>query len=137
MSTAMALAGVTAVLQSLINNSFVDNNVSGIVGNSVDVRAIAPDRVIVNGNLDQRIINVYLHSVKQNSGWSNSHMPTRDSRGQRLSNQPLALNLHYLITAYGIDDLEAEILLGFAMQVLHEHPVLARNRIRNRPGQYW
>lgn len=131
MSTAMALAGVTAVLQNLLNTGFVNNDVSGIVGGTVEVSAVAPDRVIVNGNLDQARINIFLHRVTGNAGWNNAYMPSRDGRGQRLTNQPLALNLHYLLTSYGLDDLQAEVLLGFALQVLHEIPVLAPDAIRD------
>jgi len=43
---------------------------------------------------------------------------------------PLALDLHYLITAYGRADFQAEILLGYAMHLLHERPVLDRPAIR-------
>ena len=50
--------------------------------------------------------------------------------GSRLSNPPLALNLHYLISAYGAAPLHAEILLGYAMQLLHENPVISRNDVR-------
>ena len=39
-------------------------------------------------------------------------------------------NLHYLISAYGAADLHAEILLGHAMQLLHENPVVPREAIR-------
>lgn len=130
MSTALALAGVTAVLQNQLSVGFVRNDVSGIIGDPVDISAVAPDRVIVNGNLDQRRINIFLHQVTPNTGWMNACMPSRDGRGQRLTNQPLALDLHYLLTAYGVDDLQAEVLLGFAMQVLHEMPVLVRDTIR-------
>jgi hypothetical protein len=45
-------------------------------------------------------------------------------------NPPLALDLHYLLTAYAARDLHAEILLGYAMQLLHETPVLPREGIR-------
>jgi hypothetical protein len=48
----------------------------------------------------------------------------------RLSNPPLALDLHYLITAYGRSDFQAEILLGYAMHLLHERPMLDRPAIR-------
>ena len=41
----------------------------------------------------------------------------------------MALNLHYLLTAYGFADFEAEILLGYAMHLLHERPVLDRAAI--------
>ena len=65
------------------------------------------------------------------SGWRNEGLPSRDASGRtRLSNPPLALNLHYLISAYGSADLHAEILLGYAMQLLHENPVLTRDAIR-------
>lgn len=130
MSTALAIAGVTAVLQSQLRTSIVNNNVSGILDGDINVSAVAPDRVIVNGNLDQSRINIFLYQVTPNTGWNNACMPSRDGRGQRLTNQPLALDLHYLLTAYGLNDLEAEILLGFAMQVLHEIPVLIRDTIR-------
>jgi len=139
MSTAMALAGVTAVLQNQLITGFVNNDVSGIVGGNVDISAIAPDRVIVNGVLDQSRINIYLHQVTPNTGWNNTCMPSHDGRGQRITNQPLSLDLHYLLTAYGVDDLQAEVLLGFAMQILHESPVLVRDAIRAAldppPGQ--
>jgi hypothetical protein len=46
-----------------------------------------------------------------------------------LSNPPLALDLHYLLSAYGAEDLHPEILLGYAMQLLHETPVLSRGAI--------
>ena len=48
----------------------------------------------------------------------------------RLASPPLALDLHYLLTAYGITDLQAEVLLGYAMQLLHETPVIPRDSIR-------
>ena len=44
------------------------------------------------------------------------------ANGTRLSNPPLALDLHYLLTAYGTADFQAEILLGYAMHLLHERP---------------
>jgi hypothetical protein len=35
-----------------------------------------------------------------------------------------------LLTAYGASDLNAEVLLGYAMQILHENPVLTRQQLR-------
>src|SRR5918997_636677 len=43
---------------------------------------------------------------------------------------PPALNLHHLLTAYGSADFQAEILLGYAMHLLHERPVLDRAAIK-------
>src|SRR5262249_36485755 len=50
--------------------------------------------------------------------------------GQRISNPPLALDLHYLLMAYGALEFHSEILLGYGMQLLHETPVLTRDAIR-------
>jgi hypothetical protein len=56
-------------------------------------------------------------------------LPSRNSRGELTENPPLALNLHYMLTAYSSKDLYSEILLGYAMQLLHEMPVLTRESI--------
>jgi hypothetical protein len=50
--------------------------------------------------------------------------------GARLSNPPLAINLHYLVTAYGSNPFDAEILLAWAMQVFHSTPVVPRDTIQ-------
>src|SRR5690606_2418101 len=42
---------------------------------------------------------------------------------------PLALDLYYLISAASQEDLHADILLGHAMQILHEHPGFDRDEI--------
>jgi Pvc16 N-terminal domain len=47
----------------------------------------------------------------------------------RLDNPPLALDLHYLLTAYGYYDWQAEALLGYALLQLHQYPVIARSDI--------
>ena len=43
-----------------------------------------------------------------------------------MSNPPLAINLHYLVTAYGANQFDPEILLAFAMRVFHNTPVVPR-----------
>src|SRR5262245_21427962 len=130
MSSALAIAAVTAVLKDLLNNGLIDHNVTGAVGGNVNVTALPPDRVFAPGTPEGNQLNLFLHQVTPNAGWRNVGLPSRGSRGERLSNPPLALDLHYLLTAYGAEDFNAEILLGYAMQLLHETPVLARDAIR-------
>lgn len=130
MSNALAIAGVTAVLKDLLNNGLIDHNVTGAVGGNVTVTALPPDRVVAPGAQEGNQLNLFLHQVTPNAGWRNAGLPSRDERGERLTNPPLALDLHYLLTAYGAEDLHAEILLGYAMQLLHETPVLSRQAIR-------
>jgi hypothetical protein len=129
MSSALAIASVTAVLRDLLNDGLIARDVPGTLG-PVKVSTMAPDRVFpANGNEPSQL-NLFLFQVTPNAAWRNEALPSRNSDGERISNPPLALNLHYLLTAYGALDLHAEILLGYGMQLLHETPVLTRNAIR-------
>ena len=129
MSSALAIASVTAVLRDLLNNGLIDSNISSLVGNVI-VSAVAPDRIDVTSNDQQSQLNLFLYQVTPNASWRNAGLPARNAAGERISNPPLALNLHYLLTAYGAQDLHAEILLGYGMQLFHETPVLPRKAIR-------
>jgi hypothetical protein len=127
MSSALAIAAVSASLKDLLNNGLIDHDLSSI--GSFAVTAQPPDR-ITTGQTEVNQLNLFLYQVTPNAGWRNAGLPSRDSRGARISNPPLALDLHYLLTAYGAADLNAEVLLGYAMQVLHETPVLTRQQLR-------
>jgi len=129
-STALAIAGVTAVLRDLLNDGLINHNVSAVLGSTISVKALPPDRLAPTNGNETTQLNLFLHQVTPNPGWRNAKLPSRDSSGRtRLSNPPLALDLHYLLSAYGAEDLHAEILLGYAMQLLHETPVLSRQAI--------
>jgi hypothetical protein len=129
-SSALAIAGVTAVLRDLLNDGLINHSVSGALGNAVTVSALPPDRIIASDGVEPTRLNLFLYHVTPNQGWRNERLPSRDGAGRaRLSNPPLALDLHYLLSAYGAEDLHAEILLGYAMQLLHETPVLSRSAI--------
>lgn len=130
MGNALAIAAVTAVLKDLLNNGLIDHNVTGAVGGNVTVSALPPDRVFAPGAQEGNQLNLFLYQVAPNAGWRNVGLPSRDERGGRLTNPPLALDLHYLLTAYGAEDLHAEVLLGYAMQLFHETPMLTRQSIR-------
>jgi uncharacterized protein DUF4255 len=131
MSTALAIAGVTAVLRDLLNDGLINHNVSGTLGSSITVSVLAPDRVVPANGTETSQINLFLYLVTPNPGWRNEQLPSRDGTGRlRLTNPPLALDLHYLLSVYSNGDLHAEILLGYAMQLLHEMPVLTRDSIR-------
>jgi hypothetical protein len=129
MSTALAIASVTAVLKDLLNNGLIDADLSATVGN-VLVTALPPDRIEVEPPNAQSQLNLFLYQVTPNPAWRNAGLPSRSSNGDRISNPPLALDLHYLLTAYGASELHGEILLGYGMQLLHETPVLARDAVR-------
>jgi Pvc16 N-terminal domain len=130
MSSALAIAGVSAVLQSYLGNLYA--GLSALFGSTVTVSSKAPDLVqesFTAGGVECQV-NLFLHQVTHNVGWRNQDLPSVDASGRtRLSNPPLALDLHYLLTAYGSEDWQAEALLGFALLMLHENPVLTRQDV--------
>lgn len=131
MSNALGIASVTHVLKDLLNDGLINTDVSTSLGTAVNVTSLPPGQVESQQGGATTQLNIFMYRVSYNTGWSNVGYPSRNSRGEPISNPPLALNLHYLLTAFGEVELHAEILLGFAMQLLHENPVLDRNLIRN------
>ncbi len=127
MSSPLAIGAVSAVLRNLLDNGLID--IGGVLG-PVTVSALAPDRIDTEAADAAPRLNIFLHQVLPNAAWRNRELPSRAPAGERLTNAPLALDLHYLITAYGVADFQAEILLGYAMHLLHERPVLDRAAIR-------
>lgn len=131
MSSALAIAAVTASLKDRLNNGLLDQDLSPV--GSLSVTAQPPDR-ISTGATEANLLNVFLYQVTPNLGWRNADLPSRDNGGARVTNPPLALDLHYLLTAYGSQDMNAEILLGYAMQLLHEFPGFSRQQLRTSLG---
>ena len=129
MSNALAIAGVTAVIKDLLDSGLIDHAITDTLGAGVVVTALAPDTISLD-NQESPQLNLFLHQVTPNIAWRNAALPSRDAAGNRVSNPPLALDLHYLLTAYGRAELQAEVLLGYALQLLHEMPVLPRDAIR-------
>lgn len=130
MSNALAIAAVSAVLKDLLENGLIDALASTAIGNPVAVSVRQPDRVL-GQEAEKAQLNLFLYHVAPNQGWRNVGLPARDQAGTAVNNPPLALDLTYLVTAYGDNNLEAEILLGYAMQLLHETPTLARKTIEH------
>jgi hypothetical protein len=128
MSNALAISAVTAVLQRFL--TVVYNDPSTHVGGSVTVSAIAPDIIQSKLGNAQLQVNLFMHQVTPNAAWRNVDRPSLAADGAtRLKNPPLALNLHYLLTAYASEDAQAEALLGYALLMMHENPILARAQI--------
>ena len=133
MSNALAIAAVTAVLKNLLDNAVIDTSLVTAVNDTVTVTTRAPSDV-ENDAKGKVQLNLFLYHVEPNPGWRNAGLPSTDQRGARLTNPPLALDLFYLLTAYGNKDFDAEVILGYAMQLFHETPVLRRDQIRTTFG---
>jgi hypothetical protein len=133
MSNSLAIAGVTAVLEVYLNEVL-----SKFPPGAPTISALAPDLVqeSLNNNGAASQVNLFLHQVTYNSAWRNQCLPSLGADGKtRLGNPPLALDLHYLLTAYASQDYHAEALLGIALLMLHEKPVLTRADISTAISQ--
>lgn len=128
MSNALALASVTAVLKDLLNDGLVNANLDAI--GQFAVTSLPLDRVADRDDDPVNRLNIYMWNATRNAAWSTQRLPARNPEGARLDSPYLALDLHFVLTATGAEELNAEILLGYGMQVLHETPVLTREAIR-------
>jgi hypothetical protein len=131
MSSALALAAVTSILKDLLDNRLIQRGVTDSVGD-VTVTAITPDRVPV-GAEERNQLNLFLYRVTPHTKWRRSE-PSSGGNDETNGHRPLELDLHYLLTAYGEHDFQSEILLGYAVQLLHETPTLSREAIRSGLG---
>jgi len=131
MSNALGIASVTHVLKDLLYDGLINQNVSGVLGNPIHVSSLPPGELPAsNGSIPSQI-NIFLYRVSPNTGWNNAAYPNRNAGGEVVRSAPLAVNLHYMLTAFGEQELHSEILLGYAMQILHENPVLYRDKLSN------
>jgi Pvc16 N-terminal domain len=132
MSNALALAGVSAVLQHYLHNLY--GTVASNFPSPVHVSCIAPDQVQQQlqtaAAQAQNRVNLFMHLVTHNAAWRNVDFPSLSSDGaSRVGNPPLGLDLHYLLTVYGSDPWQSEALLGFALMMFHQSPVLTRDDV--------
>jgi uncharacterized protein DUF4255 len=132
-STELAITAVTATLRQVL-----DDEVAGKWGVDVLSGDLTKDRFITNLPLhkvrelhtSENIINLFLYRTDVNPAWRNLSPPTQGKSGDGAP-PPLALNLEYLISAYGEDDREevAHFLLGQAMRILHDVALVPRQKL--------
>ncbi|MBL7519820.1 DUF4255 domain-containing protein [Frankia sp. CNm7] len=129
MTTSLGIAATTAVLRQLLVNAIPAADLQAALGvSAIEVSALPPDRIDVTAETSR--LNLFMYQVRPNTGWSTTDLPSHDRAGRRLTNPPLALDLSYLLSAYGSKDLHGEILLGYGALVLHQTRVLTRDAIR-------
>src|SRR6185369_9615709 len=119
MSKSQAIAAVTSMLAHVVN-----------VSTGADVKLGRP--TAPNGNDPQaRKVQIFLYQVTPNAAWRNMDLPTRDSAGQRVLQRPqAALDLHYLLSFYGDEELlEPQLMMGQVVRDLHARAVLTHERV--------
>jgi hypothetical protein len=126
-SNSLAIAAVTATIRNLL---FAGVN-ADVPGTTVGTGP--PDRVRTNGQ-DNRL-NLFLYHTSLDPAWRNQPLPGVSKDGED-GRPPLPLSLYYLVTAYGENDdgIVSHRLLGKAMSVLHDHPVLDGAEIKAAVG---
>ncbi|WP_435281590.1 Pvc16 family protein [Streptomyces koelreuteriae] len=121
MSNALALAHVTQALALLIEANLPPD---------IDIAVkVEPRKPPADPPLEPTI-TVFLYQVTPNTSQRNHDLPTRASDGTLVRRPAAALDLHYLISAYGEEaELVGQRLIGSVVRTLHEIPVLPRDII--------
>ncbi|MFC4607472.1 DUF4255 domain-containing protein [Streptomyces maoxianensis] len=121
MSNALAIATVTQALALLIENN---------LGPETDIAVKVDTRKPPAEPPAEPTINVFLYQVTPNASMRHTDLPTRASDGTLLKRPAAALDLHYLISAYGEEaELVGQRLIGSVVRTLHEIPVLPKELI--------
>ncbi len=112
MSNALAIAGVTATLRRKLLDAGIGF-----------VTTLPPDQAATDSHSER--VNLFLYDLVPNAAWRNREIPGQVKPGET-GFPPLALNLYYLLTAYGDEtaSLLDHRLLGRAMAMFHDSAIL-------------
>jgi Pvc16 N-terminal domain len=127
MSNVLSIAAVTAAIKDLLENGLVSDAIVSSIGDVV-VTALPPDRISVAAD-ERPQLNLFLYQISPNRNADRFLTPADKRSADSRIATPLALDLYYLLTAYGAKDFQAELLLGFAINLLYKIPVLTSDRI--------
>ena len=135
MSTGFSIAAVTRTLLNLLepikNIDFDVLPPDSRLTSEIKITSHPIDRVRdTEGATPGNQVNLFLYHTEPNSALRNSAFP-QSTRNGELGHSPLALNLYYVLTAYGQEDKEliAHALLGNAMRIYHDQSVLSRDSL--------
>lgn len=124
MSNYLAVATVTATLQRELQSA-IGVDVPGATATTV--RPDAPGHGVPEVG-----VNIFLYEIAPNAAVRNRDLPTRRNNGQEVVQRPAAaLDLHYLMSFYGDDELGAQRVLGSVVRHLHSQPLLTRKMIQD------
>jgi hypothetical protein len=129
MSNVLAIAATTRTLRNLLLAQMptLDAELSDL-----EVTLQPPD--VARKGISKAQLNLFLYQVVANAAWRNLDLPGQVRAGETAP-PPLALNLHYVITAWGRGESDIDALshrvLAAAMSTLHDRGVLDGTDIRN------
>lgn len=130
MSNPLAIAATTLTLQAILQSNIVSDPIDTDLSDAT-VTILPPDRARGNSSANQ--LNLFLYQILPNAAWRNMNIPTQVAQGET-GTPPLALTLHYLLTAFGKDNDNTlpygHHLLCKAMSILYDHALLGPDEIR-------
>ena len=123
MSVATALGSVSRSLRTQLLNGMD-------LTPTVNVTLLAPDESAGS----TRRVNLFLYQLTEHTQFRNAGVHLRPGTADVLEAPPLSLVLSYLMTAYATNDpgtgnAEAHAVLGEAMRVFHEQPVIPHDAL--------
>ena len=133
MSDFRALAGVSATLRTLLRDRM--ELPPGFTGDripiSIGTPTAPPEQTDGAPVAEGARINIFLYQVQESPQLKNYDLPGRGSP-MAYGHPPLSLNLNLMLTAYGseveeengLNEMVAQFLLGSAMRVLHDYPII-------------
>src|SRR5260370_39676698 len=126
MSNPLAIAATTSAF-----GQFLTKVSDGLILPGTGVTTAALDSARSESDKGPQL-NLFLYRVSSNGSLQSRDLPYRNGAGELINQPVLALDLHYLLTAYGNndDELDAQHLLAQAMSVVHEQGILNRDWIR-------
>ena len=124
MSTATAIGLVSESLRNLLLGEMN-------LAQSTEITILAPDETATSPR-----INLFLYKIQENPILTNMDWRVKPGDPSRLVPPPLSLNLFYLMTPYAPNDAQtgnstAHAILGDAMRVFYEHPMVPQSYLAN------
>ncbi len=131
MSSFLAIGGVSATLQALLRDRM--ELPAGMVRTDLQVTVSTPQPENDQQAAESPQANLFLYRATENGALKNQMIPGQGHPSE-YGHPPLSLVLHYLLTAYGatddnglVNETRAHFLLGSAMRVLHDYPVITES----------
>jgi hypothetical protein len=128
MSNFLAVGGVSATLQALLRDRM--ELPAGMVRTDLQVTISIPPPEDETQAAEPTRVNLFLYRATENGALKNQMIPGQGHPSE-YGHPPLSLVLHYMLTAYGatddnglVNETRAHFLLGSAMRVLHDYPVI-------------
>jgi len=114
--TSIADVGETLkkILQDGLNETFGNNEIA--------VTLDSPKKIEEDSQTRNKLLSIFLYKVLENPDLKNQ--PFRAPNLNDFQPPPLTLDLCYMITAYGTDETIKSRILGRAMQIMYDHPLL-------------